>query len=199
MPKIARMEEVLAAAGAVSRGLIAVDGLPCAGKSTLAAHIGRTHGFDKIGIDDFLLPQSRWPSPPTPAFPFQFMRYDELLAAVHSLAATGRCSYSPFDWATLSVSPQKRSISLTRPLMIEGVSALHPDLCESYALRIFVESDRASLIESSRMRGLGLWAEAWENLFVPSADVYMKTLPQHRADLIFAGRGVNGTTLTLSS
>ena len=197
MPKVARLEEVLAAAGAVSSGLIAVDGLPCAGKSTLATHLQRTHGFDKIGVDDFLAPQTSWPWSRTPAFPFEFMRYDELMTAIRTLAATGKCTYSPFDWATLSVSQQKRTVDLSRPVLIEGVSALHEDLCDCYALKVFVESDRASLIESSRVRGLGLWADAWENLFVPSADIYMKTRPQQRADFIFAGRGVNGTTLAL--
>ncbi len=198
MPQIARMEDVVAATGAVGSGLIAVDGLPCAGKSTLATHLQRTYGFDKIGIDDFLAPQASWPWSRTPAFPFEFMRYAEMMTTVRTLAATGQCSYAPFDWATLSVSPQKRTVSLTRPVLIEGVSALHEDLCDSYALKIFVESDRASLIESSRVRGLGLWADAWENLFVPSADIYMQTRPQQRADLVFAGRGVNGTTLASS-
>jgi uridine kinase len=195
MPKIAKMEEVLAMAGAIGRGLIAVDGLPCAGKSTLSNHISATHGYDRIGVDDFLLPESQWPSRNAAAFPFQFMRYDALINAVRSLATTGVCTYAPFDWATLSVSPQKRIVSLKRAVVVEGVSTLHADLCDFYNLRIFVESDRASLLDSSRARGLGIWAEAWEKLFVPSADVYMRTRPQDRADLIFAGRGVNGTSL----
>jgi uridine kinase len=194
MPKISRLEEVQEMAGAMAPGLIAIDGLPCAGKSTLATQISRTHGYDRIGVDDFLLPELLWPSR-TPAFPFQFLRYDALINAVTSLASTGTCVYAPFDWATLSVSSQKRIVSLARPVIIEGVSVLHSDLCQHYGLRIFVESDRASLLDSSRMRGLGLWAEAWEKLFVPSADIYMRTRPQDRADILFAGRGVNGTTL----
>src|SRR5262245_43721104 len=112
MPKFARLEEVQAMAGALGPSLIAIDGLPCAGKSTLATQVSRTHGYDRIGVDDFLLPESQWPSRRAPAFPFEFMRYDAMMEAVRSLATTGACIYTPFDWATLSVSSQKRTVNL---------------------------------------------------------------------------------------
>jgi hypothetical protein len=73
--------------------------------------------------------------------------------------------------------------------VIEGVSALHPDLCQHYALKIFVDSDRATTDEASKVRGLGIWADPWEKMFLPSSDLYMKTRPMERADLILPGRG----------
>jgi uridine kinase len=189
MPRQVRTDELLAIAGALPRGMIAIDGLPASGKSTLADRLWTAHQFERICLDDFMLPHWEWPTPYRPAFPFQFARYAEFMAAVTALAETGQCTFIPFDWAALRISDKPRTVRLDRPIVIEGVSALHPDLCQHYALRIFVESDRATTDEASRVRGLGVWAEPWEKLFLPSSDIYMKTRPQDRADLIFPGRG----------
>lgn len=172
--------------------LLAIDGLPCAGKSTLVERVAQHVDLDCIEVDDFVRPEEDWPSPPRPAFPFEFSRHAEFLETVRTLAATGACSYRPFDWDTLSVSPIARTVTLEKLVVIEGVSVLEPSLCPPYGLRVFVESDRASVLAAAIGRGDGKWETHWRELFLPSTDLYMATRPQDRADLLVAGREHDG-------
>jgi hypothetical protein len=125
-----------------------------------------------------------------PAFPFQFIRYDAFLDTVKTLAGTGRCSYHPFDWNTLSTSEHRREVRFTKPVVIEGVSALNPALCDLYGLKIFVESDSSTAFQAALRRGDGAWEREWRELFLPSVDIYMLTRPERRADLLVPGRGI---------
>ena len=168
--------------------LIAIDGLPCSGKSTLAERLQHAHGFDCISLDDFVRPEADSPAWRVPTFPFEYIRYAEFVAAVETLAARGECDYAPFDWETLAISGARRRVTLATPVMIEGVSSLYPALCPLYGLKIFVDSDRATILEEVARRGAGPWPGAWRTLFVPSADIYMQTGPELRADIIVRGR-----------
>jgi len=172
--------------------ILAVDGLPCAGKSTMVGRLAEHIPLDCICIDDFGRPDAEWPD--RPGFPFEFVRYAEFQEAVRTLAATGTCSYRPFDWNTLAVSPVPRTVTLDRLVVVEGVSVLEPSLCPLYGLRVFVESDRASILATAIARGDGMWEPAWRDLFMPSNDLYMATHPRDRADLVLAGRGSAGTS-----
>jgi uridine kinase len=191
MPERVSVEEVVTR---VSKGvqppLIAIDGLPCSGKGTLVTKLKERADLDCIEVDDFVLPEKDWPSRDKPAFPFQFIRYDAFLDAVKTLASTGKCSYYPFDWSRLSISEHRREVRLTKPIVIEGVSALNPVLCDLYGLKIFVESDRSTVFQAALRRGVGAWAREWRKLFLPSVEIYMRTHPERRADLLVSGRGI---------
>jgi uridine kinase len=193
MPERVSIEEAITQ---VSKGvqppLIAIDGLPCSGKGTLVAKLKERVDLDCIELDDFVLPEEHWPSRDQPAFPFQFIRYDAFLDAVKTLAATGRYGYYPFDWNTLSTSAHHREVRLTKPVVIEGVSSLNPVLCDLYGLKIFVESDRGTVLQAALRRGSGAWEREWRELFLPSVDIYMRTRPERRADLLVPGRRILG-------
>jgi uridine kinase len=173
----------------VTPALIGIDGLPCSGKSTLADRLERHFGIETISLDDFVYPESQWPRDARPAFPFEYIRYDEFVRTVETLALTGTATYVPFDWTTFEPAAMPRTVRLDRLALVEGVSALNPVLAPLYGLRIFVESDRSTTIEAALARGVGQGEELWRDLFMPSADLYMLTGPQSRADLIFRGRG----------
>src|SRR5262249_50726518 len=53
--------------------LIAIDGLPCSGKSTLTETLARRHGYECLPLDDFIRPETEWPSRVRPAFPFEYI------------------------------------------------------------------------------------------------------------------------------
>jgi len=169
--------------------LIAIDGLPCSGKSTLADKIQAAHGFECLYLDDFVRPRDEWPSRNRPAFPFEYVRYDEFIVAIRTLASKGECTYLPFDWETLTTSREPKTLRLTRPVMVEGVSSLNTAVVELYGLKIFVDSDRSTTLESAIRRGGATWSEEWRDLFLPSVDIYMQSHPDLRADLIVPGRG----------
>ena len=153
MPERVSVEEVVTR---ISKGvpppLIAIDGLPYAGKGTLVDKLREQVDLDCIELDDFVLPEEHWPSHDQPAFPFQFIRYDAFLDAVRTLAATGRCSYYPFDWNTLSTSERRRDIRHTKPVVIEGVSALNPVLCDLHRHMVYLGEREDKLATEVRRR-----------------------------------------------
>jgi uridine kinase len=169
--------------------LVAIDGLPLAGKSTLADRLTSALGAQCIRFDDFVKPEAEWRSHDQPSFPFDYIRYDEFMAAVQGLAANGVCSYRPWDWETFSIAHEAREVRADRPVIVEGVSALHPDIAPLYDLRIWVDSDAASTLAAWHARGVGKWAREWRELLLPSVELYLRTKPQERADIVARGRG----------
>jgi uridine kinase len=171
--------------------LIAIDGLPCSGKSTLAEQLKNDLGLACLYLDDFMLPRKDWPVPCPPAFPFQYMRYTQFMTAVQTLAKTGNCRFHPFEWNTGRVAQAEKVLSLDKPIIVEGVSTLHPNLLPYYALRIFVDSDKQTLAQALSVREQGSRIRNWHDLFLPSIELYMVTDPKKRADIFFAGRGAS--------
>ncbi len=169
--------------------LVAIDGLPLAGKSTLADRLALALGAECVRLDDFVKPEAEWRSHNQPSFPFDFIRYDEFVAAASGLATSGLCSFRPFSFETGGIEREAREVRVDRPVIVEGVSALHPDLAPLYDLRIWVESDAASTLAASGQRGMGPWAREWRELFLPSVDLYLQTKPWERADILARGRG----------
>jgi hypothetical protein len=133
--------------------------------------------------------QAEWHSRTVPSFPFDFIRYGEFLGAVKSLARDGRCAYRLYDWNTARLRDEHRIVSLDQPVIVEGVSSLHPELAPLYDLRLWVDSDAATTLLASLERGVGAWEREWRELFLPSVDLYMRTAPQDRAEFLVAGRG----------
>jgi hypothetical protein len=54
-----------------------IDGLPVAGKSTLADHLAATLSGEQVYLDEFVTMEEQWPSRDQPSFPFDFIRYGE--------------------------------------------------------------------------------------------------------------------------
>jgi hypothetical protein len=80
--------------------LLAIDGLPLAGKTTLADRLVAAIDNACISLDDFIKPEREWRWRDRPSFPFDFIRYDEFVGAVSSLSTEGECRYRPWDYRT---------------------------------------------------------------------------------------------------
>jgi uridine kinase len=173
-----------------SARFVAIDGLPVSGKSTLAERLEHTTGAQTIYLDDFVRPEADWRGKVLPSFPFAYIRYDDFLGAVTNLAQHGHCTYHPYDWTTGQASAAARTITRHRPIIIEGVSSLHPALAPLYDLRLWVQSDASTTLTAALTRGVGDWEHEWRNLFMPSVELYLQTNPSIRADYLVKGRGV---------
>jgi hypothetical protein len=97
MPKHTTLEGIITLIeSGVRPPLIAIDGLPCSGKSTIVDRLRDHIKLDCIYLDDFVLPEREWPSGIGPAFPFAYIRYDEFLDAVQTLALELFCARQPW-------------------------------------------------------------------------------------------------------
>jgi uridine kinase len=169
--------------------LLGIDGLPVAGKSTLASQLAAAAGGACIHLDDFVKPEAEWRWHNRPSFPFDYIRYDEFMAAVRRVSENGWCQYRPYNWETGKTEDADRVVRVDGPVIVEGVSALHPDLAPLYGLRIWVVSDAATMFAACVARGVGDWMRQWEEMFLPSVSLYLETDPQARADVLVTGRG----------
>lgn len=171
--------------------LVAIDGRPLSGKTTLAFRLIQELGAECLWLDDFVKPEAEWPSRDTPSFPFDYIRYDAFMAAVRALARDGQCAFHPYDWERGVIAQAPKVVRATRIGVVEGVSALHPDLAPLYDLRVWVESDAATTLRASIERGVGAWRREWEEMFLPSVELYLETRPEVRADVYARGRGAD--------
>ena len=185
-------KEVVALIASQSKPLlVAIDGLPLSGKTTLAQRVIEELGAECLGLDDLVRPEAEWSSRDKPSFPFDFLRYDEFVDAVRSLAHHRCCRFHPYNWETGLIEDLPRIVQGDGIALVEGVSALHPDLAPLYDLRVWVESDAETTLAASFERGVGSWAREWEFMFLPSVGLYLKTDPKARADVVALGRGAH--------
>lgn len=182
-------DQAVAIASRPDTRLIAIDGLPVSGKSTLADRFETALGAQCLNLDDFVRPEAEWRGQAVPAFPFSYIRYDEFLDAVRTLARGETIRIPLYDWSSGRVGDDHREIRPDGPVIVEGVSSLHPELAPLYNLRLWVESDVATTLTASLARGVADWEHEWRELFLPSVELYMQTKPKRRADHLVAGRG----------
>lgn len=169
---------------------IAIDGLPVSGKSTLSDHLQAHLGATCLYLDDFVLPESLWPRPHQPAYPFPYIRYAEFLVKATALAQNRTCTYQPYDWASGQLAAPRTLQAGSAPVIIEGVSAFCATLSPLFDLRIWVQSDSTTMLAAAHRRGIGSWQGHWRDYFLPSVELYLATNPFTRADAIFRGRGI---------
>jgi hypothetical protein len=55
--------------------LVAIDGLPVSGKTSLGERLIGELGAQCLWLDEFVKPEAEWPSRDTPSFPFDYIRY----------------------------------------------------------------------------------------------------------------------------
>lgn len=169
--------------------LVAIDGLPVSGKSTLADRLETELGAIVVYLDDFVRPELEWRGIAQPAFPFPYIRYDAFMETVATLAAGRTARYRRYDWASGRLDEAWTDVDAAGLVVIEGVSALHPELAPLYHLRLWVESDAATTLDASLARGVGEWEREWRELFTPSVGLYTASQPWRRAHYRVAGRG----------
>lgn len=169
--------------------LIAIDGRPGSGKTTLAMQLAEALNAQAIYLDEFFIPQEQWPADAKPIFPFFYFRYQEFLDGIKALAAGKPFAYYSYDWQTNGVSKEATTITPDRIVIVEGVSTLNEQLANLYYKKIWVASDPKTEFGAISTREKGANLNLWKNIYIPSVDIYCEQKPWEKADIIYAGRG----------
>ena len=168
------------------RGLLAIDGRGCSGKSTLATQLADALGTAAcvIGVDSFFTPfdQQR---PGSPASLYH-LRWQEFRNAIRQLRQVGSLSYRPYDWESDALLSAQ---VIDSPLVIvEGLYAMHRDVCGLYDARIWVEADLATRWDRVLARDGPALIDRWRDEWVPMEQRYLdEQRPWRQADVVVAG------------
>ncbi len=170
--------------------LIGIDGRPDSGKTTVAVKLEEAIRAQAIYLDEFFIPQKQWPQDAKPQFPFFYFRVQEFIDGIKALAAGKPFSYFTYDWQTNGLSAQPKVIKPEGVIIVEGVSALNAELAPLYDKKIWVASDQESEFAAIASRENEKNLDLWQNIYLPSVDIYCLQKPWKRADIIYAGRGI---------
>lgn len=163
--------------------LIGVDGMCAAGKTTLGTALAEVFDANLFHADDFYLPQERR-TPERMASPGGNMDRERLSREVlaplsrHRDAVT-RC----YDCGTLEYGPW-REFPYKRVNVVEGSYSLHPDLADTYTLKIAVRTAPETQLARLNVRGpdmLGSFISLWiplENRYFAATGLW------DRADMV---------------
>jgi len=171
--------------------LIAIDGRPCSGKTTLTEQLVEPLDAQTMYLDEFFIPPTQWANNIIPAFPFPYIRYQEFIKGIKTLAAGKAFHYYSHDWQANRLASEPTTISPNKTIIIEGISVLSPELVGYYDKKIWVDSasntEYAAIVAREKNKNLDLW----NSMYIPSVDIYCQTKPWLKADIVYAGRGIH--------
>ena len=155
------------------RVLVAIDGNCCAGKTTLAAHLGALLQANVFHMDDyFLQPHMRTSerlSRPGGNVDAGRFFLDVLLPASRGETAHVR-RYDCHEDVVMPPVP----VEPTRVTIVEGAYSLHPLLLPYYHLKLFCRIDPAQQIERIRARNGEDALPAFINRWIPLENAYFR-------------------------
>ena len=125
--------------------LVAIDGLTCAGKSTLAGHVaGALQDAAVVGLDDFYRPlaaEERATLDPKESYDRYFDWERLLLDVLVPLSRHSRTRYRRYDWVTTGLG-EWHEIEPRRVVIVEGVYSTRPELRPYFSVMIYVDAPR---------------------------------------------------------
>ncbi len=199
---LSRLAEAVGAAKIAHPTRVAIDGVPAAGKTTLADELAvvlRAQGREVIRatIEDFLTPRSvrhRWGDSAE-----GWYNYSIDLDALHRvlldpLGPDGdrRIQQAVYDKVTdIAVSPPVTTVAIDAVLLFDGVFLLRKELFDRWDLRIFVSASFEKTLARARIRDQTPLISAneveqrYRSRYIPSQQFYFATIrPAEHADII---------------
>lgn len=159
--------------------LIGVSGFGGSGKSTLARRLAKQlDAAEVVSMDEFWIPERDVLSSDWTVFDRDRLEHQVLIPALQG----NPIRYQVFDWHRGRLEDWRELTAAY--LIIEGISALHPNLLPYYQFKIWVECS----LEVAQLRGLRRGkteynideAESWIGRWTPNDRAYFET---YRPDL----------------
>jgi len=172
---------------------VAIDGMSCSGKSTLAALLGKVYDCNLFHMDDFFLPRELKTKErldePGGNVDYERFRQEVLVG----LTEERPFSYRPFSCKSQAlVEPVQVS---PKPLnIVEGAYSLHPSLEDAYQLKVFLKIEPE--VQSARIlhRNGPAMHERFLKEWVPLENRYFHEYNiEDRCDLVFGYKKSSAT------
>lgn len=153
--------------------LVAIDGRCAAGKTTLARALAAHYGWSVVHLDDFF-PRPEQRTPERLAEPGGNLDRERLLAdALDPLQAGREARYRPFDCQAGQLSEDFRMVPPAQVTLVEGAYACHPALWDRYALRAFLDVDKAEQRRRILARDGPARLEVFLHRWIPLEEAYL--------------------------
>lgn len=157
------------------RVLLAIDGNCCAGKTTMASHLGSLLHANVFHLDDyFLQPHMRTPerlSQPGGNVDAERFLEEVLLPAKRGETALVR-KYDCHEDLLLAPTP----FSPSRIAIVEGAYSLHPILAPYYDLKVFCRIDPELQLSRIRARNGEAALKVFQSRWIPLENQYFQAL-----------------------
>jgi uridine kinase len=200
---LSRLAEAVGAVKIAHPTRVAIDGIPAAGKTTMADELAvvlRAQGREVIRatIEDFLTPRSVrfrqseesaeiWYNESTDLDALHRVLLDPL-----GLGGDRRIQRAVYDKATdVALSPPVTTAAIDAVLLFDGVFLLRQELFDRWDLRIFVSAtfektlDRARIRDQTPFRSATEVEQRYRSRYIPSQRFYFETIrPTEHADII---------------
>lgn len=165
--------------------LIGISGFGGSGKSTLAQNLAQAlPDVQTVGMDDFWLHSRDERSSDWPAFDRERLETQVLQPARAGLPVR----YQRYDWNQQALGDWVE-LPASDFLIVEGISALHPNLLPYYDFTVWVDCPLEIAKERGLARGYG-WGidetKVWEGRWMPNdADYFAKYRPDLQTDFLY--------------
>lgn len=153
--------------------VICIDGRSAAGKTTLAAALGKTIGADVIHMDDFFLPaELRTPARlAEPGGNVHYERFEE--EVLPFLKKEAPFSYRRFDCHKMQLT-EERPVSSVEWRIVEGAYSMHPNFGEYADLYIFLDISPDEQMRRIISRNGKEMAEIFRTRWIPLEENYIQ-------------------------
>jgi len=171
--------------------LLAVTGVDCAGKSTLASHVRATCSergiaVTDVSIDDFFIPPGKRVLGATPSMEYYEYAFD--YPAFAAAVATAECRIKTAD---SHIDAGGRPAPSRSVLVAEGVFLLRRELRTLWDFVVWLEIDRRTMIRRAMARDAEYFgsplaaARAYVRRCIPAQQIHLANdAPVEQADLI---------------
>ncbi len=169
------------------RVIVALDGMSCSGKTTLAKALAENFSGAVVHMDDFFLPADRFTAE-MQALPGGNMDRDRFKAEVLEPLKAGRdFCYAPFSCKEQALLPEKTAVS-GRLIVVEGAYALLPDWGKYWDLALFLqvsmEEQQGRLLLRNGAKGMVPFLMRW----IPREEAYFTACDvKSRCDAVVDG------------
>ncbi|MBI4268667.1 hypothetical protein HY627_02460 [Candidatus Uhrbacteria bacterium] len=168
--------------------IIAISGFGGSGKSTLSKHLAQLLGDTTIvSVDDFSLHRQA-----ARAQAWESLDWDRLALQVLKPLKNGdsEITYDIYDWSSDSLQ-EKRTISLTRYVIIEGIGCIRDELMHYFDLTVWLDVPLTIASERGKKRDREIFNidhdKQWDEIWTPNdKDYFERCHPVQKADFILS-------------